>query len=86
MKAGKTLPKKAEELWTQVLTDCRKRYTDGRILVQWLRGEPDSGIEKDSIWYGDIEDIEEFEGKEKLLYCSFLQKVQRMFRRESLLL
>ena len=36
MKAGNER-KKAEELWEQVLADCRKRYTDGRILVQWLK-------------------------------------------------
>ena len=36
LKAGKDR-KKAEELWTQVLADCQDRYTDGRLLVQWLK-------------------------------------------------
>ena len=63
MKAGNER-KKAEELWEQVLTDCRKRYTDGRILVQWLKKmNQTAGIERDSIWYDEIEDIEELAEK-----------------------
>lgn len=63
MKAGNER-KKAEELWEQVLADCRKRYTDGRILVQWLKKmNQTAGIERDSIWYDEIEDIEELAEK-----------------------
>ena len=50
LKAGKDR-KKAEELWTQVLADCQDRYTDGRLLVQWLKKlNQTAGIEKEPIW------------------------------------
>lgn len=63
LKAGKDR-KKAEELWTQVLADCQDRYTDGRLLVQWLKKlNQTAGIEKEPIWYGDIESFEKFREK-----------------------
>ena len=63
LKAGKDR-KKAEELWTQVLADCQDRYTDGRLLVQWLKKlNQTAGIEKELIWYGDIESFEKFREK-----------------------
>ena len=63
LKAGKDR-KKAEELWEQVLTECQNRYTDGRLLVQWLKKlNLTAGLEKDSIWYEEIEDFEEFREK-----------------------
>ena len=56
--------KKAEELWNQVLADCRKHYTDGRLLIQWLKKlNQTAGIERDAVWYDEIEDIEEFKEK-----------------------
>lgn len=63
LKAGKDR-KKAEELWEQVLTECQNRYTDGRLLVQWLKKlNQTAGLEKDSTWYEEIEDFEEFREK-----------------------
>lgn len=68
--------RKPEELWEQVLADCRKRYTDGRILVQWLKKmNQTAGIERDSIWYDEIEDIEELAEKETPALQNFLQEV-----------
>ena len=49
--------KKAEELWEQVLTECQNRYTDGRLLVQWLKKlNQTAGLEKDPLWNEENEE------------------------------
>ena len=67
--------KKAEELWEQVLTECQNRYTDGRLLVQWLKKlNQTAGLEKDPIWYEEIEDFEEFGKREIPVFRNFCRR------------
>ena len=63
LKAAKD-SKRVEELWEVLLSDCQDHYTDGRLLVQWLKKmNQTAGIEKDPAWYEEIEDFEKFRKK-----------------------
>ena len=73
--------RKQEELdacWKRVLDACRRKHTDSKILLQWLRRlDKKAGVERSSDFYGKIRSMEDFE-KVALEYKELLFAEKKM--------